>query len=140
MRPLSRTALTLATAFALAAVVGCGTRGGSEAGPEVQVVSRFLEAMLRNDSTVMKKLISPTWLSDRGINIRDHTVNRFAAAKYEIESVEGNEVTATVDFLPVKNRLVFRVVEENGSHYIWPGELKDNGWIDPWLSVQKYAQ
>ena len=136
MAPLAASVLAV---VGVLVVVACAPRRGSES-PVEKTARRFLDAMVQEDEAAMAAMLSPAWLEESGVDISTTPVNRFSPQAYEVKSVSGNRVTAVIQFFPATHRLVLEVVEEEGSQYIRPGSISDQGTIQPWVELERFAE
>jgi hypothetical protein len=134
-----RSGLLLAVAAVALLSVGCPSRQTvGRPDPVKQTVAKFVGAMMEDDEEAMTSMLSPRWLDEEAVDLEEADINAYSPDRYKIDKVEGNRVTVTIFFTSgSKNRLVFRVREEDGEWYIVPGEYDFDGWIHPWVSVEE---
>jgi hypothetical protein len=143
----ARVALAAVLVAAVLTGAGCPARPTiRKAGFEESTVAAFLEAMVAADEEAQAALISPAWLAEREIDLEsdEYSVNSYSPDGFRVTAVEGDVVTAELDFDDGSaHRLRFRVRAENGRGYVVPGshdepdwEDDSPGWVHPWLDVE----
>ena len=105
---------------------------------EKTFVSDFLHDMIAYDLDKLKSYISPKYLSDNNLNIKDYIVNTYSPVDFAVDGF--NSYTGIVDSRiwgseqSWMHALEFKVVQEDGKYYLYPSE-HGGEYIHPWHSV-----
>ena len=108
-----------------------------------QLTKDFIELMIDGTANTEagEKFIPPSYWKEHNIKPKDIIVNNYSPVAYEIESHDKKEnlVTATIwgEDKNWTHRIIFKVIEEKGKLYFQPSR-QENGYIDPWHSVDAY--
>lgn len=106
------------------------------------VVSDFIDVWVNdkdNDDKLMT-FIAPSYFNENLLNESEYNVNLYYPKDYKIENTDNinNKVTVLIwgENKGWIHRLVFKLVEEDGSWYLWPSQFTDSKYIYPWESVE----
>ena len=104
-------------------------------------VGEFLQHMMDdyNDEPLLLGYISPAYYSQNGLNIDRFKCNAYSPVEFDVGKYDPatGKVTTIIRGEDDNwgHKLVFKVVQENGRMYLWPGSHSET-YIDPWYAVE----
>jgi hypothetical protein len=124
----------------------CKTTQTTKSSDAEKYVTKFLGYMDQKEGPKREEMmacISPGYISDNKINVKDYKVNNYSIYGFSIDSYDASSGMVVTKVWGEARKWVheldFKVVKENGSLYLMPSKHSDS-YIDPWFSVKTYLK
>ncbi|MCD4828504.1 MAG: hypothetical protein K8R90_03625 [Candidatus Cloacimonetes bacterium] len=112
---------------------------------EKALVDEFLQKMIDDyyNEPLLLSYISPAYCRQKGIDKDDYSCNAYGLESFVVGKIDPatREVEAIIlgEDEDWAHKLTFKIVDENGRMYLWPGSNSDS-YIDPWFKLETGVQ